>query len=475
MGRTEEDQSICQDLHEPGWPRRTTAGGFRLAIDRSFSATGTGLVVTGTVAAGKVSVGDRLLLSPSRLAARVRGIQVHHEAAESAQAGDRCALAITGPRVEKARLKRGDWLIDPDLHAPTLRIDALVAAVAGKVLKHASRVHVHIGAAGLAGRMLIAGPEGFVTLALERQAVCLYGDRLILRDDSSGRVIAGGHVIDPFPPERRVRRETRALSLQALALPDPAEAFRALLAAEGWAASRRFIQARNLAADFAPETDAIRIGPVSNPILISAATIDTVRARLLEHLRIWHEAHPEQMGPGKAELARGAGSVPAEIAEAVIGVLLEQSDILRDGLAFRLPAHRPVLPPLDAARWIRVRAMLIAADLRPPRVREVATAMVLEPGETETLLIRLERFGLLVRVAPNRFFLPETVVNLGFSAAELAAGTEEAGFTAAEFNKRTGIGRNLTIQVLEHLDAIGVTSRAGDLRHVVRSVQDAVG
>ena len=77
-------------------------------------------------------------------------------------------------------------------------------------------------------------------------------------------------------------------------------------------------------------------------------------------------------------------------------------------------------------------------------------------------------------MASNRFFLPETIVVLGEMADELAAGSEDAGFTAAEFNKRSGIGRNLAIVVLEYLDGIGVTQRVGDLRHVVRPVREAV-
>ncbi|HEX3993308.1 MAG TPA: selenocysteine-specific translation elongation factor, partial [Acetobacteraceae bacterium] len=209
---------------------RDASGGFRLAIDRSFSPAGAGLVVTGTVASGAVTVGDRLLLSPSRLAARVRGIQVHNETFSYARAGDRCALAISGPRIERARLKRGDWLIDASLHAPTQRIDAVLQAVADRGVRHAGRAHIHFGAAGTTGRVLMQqaqdlaqGEIGFVTIALDRPGACLYGDRLIVRDDSSGRVVAGGHVIDPFSPDRRIRRERRAASLAAHALPGPTE------------------------------------------------------------------------------------------------------------------------------------------------------------------------------------------------------------------------------------------------------------
>jgi selenocysteine-specific elongation factor len=461
---------------------RDASGGFRLAIDRSFSPAGAGLVVTGTVASGVVAVGDRLLLSPSRLAARVRGIQVHNEAAIEARAGDRCALAISGPRVERARLKRGDWLIAPSLHAPTQRIDALVRAVEDRGPRHATRMHVHFGAASMTGRALLhkgrdlaPGETGFVTIALDKPGACLYGDRLILRDDSTGRVVAGGHVVDPFSPDRRVRRDQRAASLAAHAIADPADAFRALLAAEGWAELRRFIVVRNLPDDFAPDCDAIRIGSAAAPILVSAETIDRVGASMTRHLSTWHAAHPDLMGQGKAGLLHAAGSVPAPIAEAVLELCRTRGDIVREGMAWRLPDHLPVLPPLDEAAWPRIKAALEAADLRPPRVRELAELMGLAPEAMETLLKRLERFGRLVGVVSNRYFLPETIVALGEIAGELASGSEEAGFTAAEFNKRSGIGRNLTIVVLEYLDAIGVTRRSGDLRHVVRSALEAIG
>jgi selenocysteine-specific elongation factor len=101
--------------------------------------------------------------------------------------------------------------------------------------------------------------------------------------------------------------------------------------------------------------------------------------------------------------------------------------------------------------------------------------MAASAEEMEALLLRFERFGRLVRVASNRFFLPETIMALGEIARALASQSEDAGFAAAEFNKRSGIGRNLTIIVLEYLDTIGVTHRTGDLRHVVRSAQEAIG
>ena len=92
---------------------RKLSGGFRLAIDRAFTLSGAGLVVTGTVHAGRVGPGDRLLLAPLGREVRVRSLHAQNEAAEAGAAGQRCALNIAGPRVEKADIARGDWIVAP--------------------------------------------------------------------------------------------------------------------------------------------------------------------------------------------------------------------------------------------------------------------------------------------------------------------------------------------------------------------------
>jgi len=122
-----------------------------------------------------------------------------------------------------------------------------------------------------------------------------------------------------------------------------------------------------------------------------------------------------------------------------------------------------------------LRPLLVTAELRPPRVRELAAALGLEPEPLTRYLKRIERFGRVAPVAPNRVFLPETIARLADLAAELAQGSPGQGFTASLFKDRSGIGRNLTIEVLEYLDQIGVTRRVGDSRIVVRRAAELFG
>ena len=360
------------------WQRRSAAGGFRLAIDRGFLVPGTGLVVTGTVASGSVSVGDRLLLSPAHLAARVRGIEMHHTSATVASAGDRCALAITGARVEKTTVRRGDWLVAPSLHAPTTRLDVSVRLVEGRALKHASPVHVHIGSASIRARVLTSG-DGFAHLTLQRETAALFGDRVVLRDDATGRVVAGGRVIDPFPPARRVPREQRAATLAAMASADP---LGELLRTEGWVDLSRFGLARNLDSTDGL-TGGIRIGRPAHPILISSETNESLGQALLRTLDDWHAKHPDLPGPGKAALLSSLRAWPEEIAEAVLLDRLSRRDILQRDAVYHLPGHQARLAPADAAAWKRIEPALTAEPLRPPRVREIAELLAIAPDQTE--------------------------------------------------------------------------------------------
>lgn len=459
-------------------PRQGGAG-FRMAIDRSFVLPGIGPVVTGTVAAGQVALGDTLVLSPARLSARVRGLRVQDREAPAARAGDRCALAVGGARIDRARLRRGDWLVAPGLHAPTELVDARVRRAEGRDLRHGGAVQVHVGADAIPGRLRVWNEEGddcFVRLQLHRAVPALHGDRIVVRDEGTGRVVAGGHVVDPFPPLYRRPRAERLAQLAVLAEPDARAALAGVLATEGWADLPAFALSRNLdPAEVEPllaGLHAIVVGREGRRVAVSAPRRADLRARLLDGLAAYHAKHPDLPGMGRGALVGLLGADREGVAEAMLAELIAEGRIVNLGLVLRLPDHVPVLGALDAALWPQVESLLGGSGLRPPRVREVAEILAMTPEETEGLLDRYERFGRVLRVAANRFFLPETVAALGREAAALEA--DQDGFAAADFNRRTGIGRNLTIEVLEFLDDIGVTERTGELRHVVRDVAELV-
>src|SRR5437773_10908990 len=180
-------------------PARAADGCFRLAVDRCFTIAGSGTVVTGTVFSGSVGVGDHLLVSPPGWEVRVRGIHAQNRAAERGEAGQRCALSLAG--VEKKDIVRGDWVLEPAVHAPTARFDASlkVPPAAARALRHWTPVHVHLGAADAMGHVSLLqatgiepGGSGHAQIVLDRPIGGLRGDRFILRDQSAQQTLAGG-------------------------------------------------------------------------------------------------------------------------------------------------------------------------------------------------------------------------------------------------------------------------------------------
>ena len=458
------------------------SGLFRMPIDRAFTLPGIGRVVTGTVAAGTVTVGERLLISPSGIAVRVRGLHSQNQAVESAAAGERCAINVSGSFPEGREPSRGDWIVVPERHAPARRLDLLVrvSRFAEAPLRDGLPVHFHLGTtdivgrvAVLAGRSITPGESGFVQVDFEQPIGALHGDRVVLRDHASRHTLAGGRVVDPFPPRRGRRLPSRLTVLQASAEADPAQAVLRILAAEGLVSLPDFALARNLApAELAALTEAggfLCVGAPRAPVAVTAERLAALCDNIVAALAASHEAQPDALGlTHPALLARLRAVAPEAALEAALDELAGGGRAVREGPVWRLPEHQPRLTRADERLWERVRPLLDVENLRPPRVREIASTLALEPEAVGRLLHRAERLGRVAKVADNRFFLPETLARLAEIGRELAEGSPAGTFTAATFKDRSGVGRNLTIQVLEYLDKMGATRREGDARVVLR-------
>ncbi len=463
----------------------SASGLFRMPIDRAFTLLGIGLVVTGTIAAGAVASGDRLVLSPHGTPVRVRGLHGHNRPIETAAAGERCAINIAASFQEGSEPRRGDWIVAAERHAPTRRLDLSlrVSHYAESPLRDGLLVHLHHGttdavarAAVLGSREIAPGEIGFVQLDLEHPVGALCGDRAVLRDHAARHTLAGGRVVDPFAPRRGRRQPARLGVLGALAATDPAQALARLLAVEGVVDLAQFALARNLAPSeldrLIEASKFLRVGPTRAPVAVTPEWLAALGDKIVDTLSAWHQAQPDVLGPSRpALIMRLRGAAPEAALEAALVELAGRGRVVRQGPIWRLPEHEPRLTRSDERLWERVRPLLAAAELRSPRIRELAAALELDPTAVESFLSRAERLGRVARVADNRFFLPETLACLAEIACELADSSPEGTFTAATFKDRSGVGRNLTIEILEYLDKMGATRRTGDARIVLRGAE----
>ncbi|MDR3529961.1 MAG: selenocysteine-specific translation elongation factor [Rhodopila sp.] len=447
----------------------------RLSVDRAFTLSGAGLIVTGTLVSGRIVVDDRLMLSPSGLELRVRGLHAQNKPATEAVAGQRVALNIAGPRLSKDAVTRGDWVLHPDLHAPTAGIDARITLLpdAPRAMRQDTQVHLHLGAAHVMARVslldrerLEPGEGAFVRLSLQQPIGALARDRIVLRDTGATCTIGGGVVLDPFPPRRGRRTPARLAQLGALEAADATEALRRLLAvAPGWTDRALFMRARNV-----PEADrAALIASVpaiaAGGLILSPAAFDGVRRAVLAALAAHHRASPELPGL-QAERLRllVADRPPVTGFAGILEALLREQAIAQDGPWFRLPGHRISLSPQDEKLWRAARPLIAAERFRPPRTRDIAAALKVPETATRTTLKRLQRMGQVMEIAPDHFFLRETVAEMAAIAAE--AVDDDGLLTAAAFRDRLENGRKVAIQILEFFDKAGVTIRSGDVRRV---------
>jgi selenocysteine-specific elongation factor len=291
----------------------------------------------------------------------------------------------------------------------------------------------------------------------------LAGDRVILRDPSATRTIAGAATLDPFGPPRNRRTPRRLAELTVLAQPDARPLAKLLALEAGYVDLQRHGLAYNLRP---PEIDALLAaaeGVRVQGFALRAETLAGVRADLVETLSAFHKSNADAPGLS-AERLRAAMKKrwPAPVFRALLDREVAAKTVMIDGGFVRLPGHSLTLGPRDEALWKKISAELVRDRFKPPRVRDFAQAYGESEPNVRKLLRQLARLGRVVEVAPDQFFLRPVVAEMIGIAHALGN-----DFTAAQFRDRLDNGRKVAISILEFFDRHGITIRRGDLRRTV--------
>ncbi len=478
-------EALAQALDDIGQAQeaRRSEGAFRLAIDRVFTMQGTGTVVTGTILSGRVAEGDRVIVSPTGIEARVRGLRAQNAPVTEAFAGQRCAVALAGPRVSVDAVPRGAVLLDPALHAPARRIDVALRVLRAerKSLSQWAAVRLHHGAEEVTARLiplsadaLLPGQEGYAQLALDAPLAAAVGDRFVLRDISATRTLGGGVILDLAGPERRRRAPERLAELEGLALGTADEALMAALEGpRGWVDPAIWLRDRAEHPESAPALiDRLALVALPRPdggiAAFSAARWAALRDEIAARLDAAHSEHPDLPGLGQERLRLSLRPrLPAPVFQAVIARLAEDGVAKPDRSWLRRPCFEVRLSPEEEDIWARLLPRLSGDErFRPPRVRDIAR----ETGLDEALLRRIfklaARRGDVEELARDHFFLADCVVEMADIVRDLAATAGPDGFSVVAFRDRLDNGRKVAIQILEFFDREGLTMRRGDIRRV---------
>ena len=461
---------------------RSADGRFRLAIDRSFSLRGAGTVVTGTVLSGRVTVGDRVMTSPGGLEARVRSVHAQNTAATLGLAGQRCALALVGPKIDPESVGRGDVLLDPTLHSPANRIDVTLKLLPSerKAISQWLPVKFHHGSAERNARVLalrsggIAPGEGdYAQIILDRPAAMAAGDRFVLRDSAATRTIGGGTILDLRPPERHRATPGRRAELEILAGHDPMAVLRRLF--DG---SRSFI---DLAAFFRERAAAASLVEAAVKALDLVTFVDGERVVALTHgtwqsyasdaihtLDRFHAEKPDLPGLGQERLRLALSPrLPAPAFAHALQQLVAEGKVILDRSWVRRPGHEVRLSDEEEQIWSRITPLLGGeVRFRPPRVRDIAKSQRIDEGFIRRLFKLASRRGDVDEIAQDHYFLSDTVIEMANIARTLAEADAGGEFTVIAFRDRVQNGRKVAIHILEFFDRQGLTMRRGDIRRI---------
>ena len=286
---------------------------FRLAVDRVFTLTGHGTVVTGTVFSGQVQTGDTVLVMPAGMPVRVRSIHTQNRASERGSAGERCALNLVG--IDKSAISRGNWLAEPGIFAPTTRIDVRLHLLpnCGLRLDSWSPVHVHLGTthrvahvALLESASVSAGQSVRIQLVFDTPICTIPGDRFIVRDAQAIHTVGGGVVLDPFAPARKRRSSERIGYLDALEGMIAGQGIAPLLQRAPYGVKMSdLVRLTGLPPERIPlPSDAVTIDSAHERFVLPASFWSALRERAVTALRDFHAQLPDEPGPDAGRLRR---------------------------------------------------------------------------------------------------------------------------------------------------------------------------
>jgi selenocysteine-specific elongation factor len=470
-----------------GVPERADRGRPRMPIDRVFTISGFGTVVTGTLIDGTLHVGQEVEILPSGHRARIRGLQTHKTKIDEAVPGSRVAINLSGVRMDEVSI--GEVVTVPGwLHDTTLvDVQLNYLADAPQPLKHNTEVDFFSGAAEVPARVRLLGADalapgetGWAQLRLRDPVPLVRGDRFIIRWLSPSVTVGGGVVVNPAPrrryrrfrPEVIERLETLAhgtpeeIILQALEQQQPVEARelvrRLTLPVEAVerVLNEMLAAGQVLIVDEPGQESTLAHAASSNRFLVSAFGWREITERMRSALEAYHTSYPLRRGMPREELrSRLQERIPGlsgRLYNQMVERAVQEGVIGEDEASIWAAGHAVQFSPAQQQKVDD----LLAAFRRAPYATPAPADCIAQLGEE--LFNALLENGTLVRLSADVVFLHETVVEMQVRVT--AHLQREGSITVAQVRDLFNTSRKYALALMEYLDEQRVTRRVGDAR-----------
>jgi selenocysteine-specific elongation factor len=466
----EELERVAGEVEE-----RRTGEAARLPIDRVFTMTGRGTVVTGTLWSGSVAREDRMEVLPAAKPVRIRSVEVHGSEVDRALAGQRTALGLHG--VEKGDLERGFAVVSPGDFAATTMLDAEVFVLpsAPRPVKGGARIRFHLGASEVMARVypiteaeVRPGGAGLVQMRLEHPVVAAYGDRFVVRSYSPMRTVGGGRVLDPMAPKHRRRDGSVTRRLDILAdgnLPGIVEA----LVRDGEAGTRMQDLRPRLSSgpgEIQQLLDQLagagRIFETTPGLYLHAGILEGVESRIEELLAAYQARERLAWGMPREELRERLGSIEMGLFNWIVDRMAADGRVSTRRGMIRAGAGEVVLSPDEEKARTLVIELLSARPFQPPSEREIEQKSNLPPDAVRRVINLLIEDEEITRLEPGLIVHSSAVETAKARIIDYL--TEHGEATASDLKNVLGTTRKYAVPLLELLDRIGVTRRHGPTR-----------
>lgn len=464
----------CQKMPEKG-----SSGLFRLPVDRVFSMKGFGTVITGTLISGQVQVGDNIMIYPSGVTSKVRGVQVHNETVNAAAAGQRTAINFQG--LEKAEINRGDIVSIPGAMQSSYMLDLSLTylPVNKKPLKNRTRVRFHAGTSEILGVLVLLeadeltpGEKTVAQVHLESPLAQVKDDRFVIRSYSPVRTIGGGRILNPIPVKHKRLRPEVVEGIRGLQEGPPDDNILYHARESGYRGIR--LADLKLMINISDKKLETLLGTLmsnkslvlvdkENRTYIHGDTAQRLKKEMAGHLDRYHQEYPLKPGMLKEELkSKFPGFAGEKLFTLMLNQQIKEGGVVLEEQTVRLAGHKVSL----AVDQSRIREKFLdtyrAARLQPPYFKELVKTVDVDPGVAKDVLMLLVGEGLIIKIKEELYFHAEAV---GALKDKLVSFLSENGeITTPQFKEMTGASRKYVIPLIEYFDAKNVTIRIGDIR-----------
>ncbi len=464
-------------------PQRPPSSLFRLPIDRVFTMKGFGTVITGTLVSGKVNVGETIMVYPTGITSKVRGIQVHNQSAESAEAGMRTAINFQG--LDKTAVKRGEVLSTPDALIASYMVDISFHYLASskKPLKNRTLVRFHTGTSEVMGYLILLEQEELppgqtvvAQLRLDSPVAIVKDDRFVIRSYSPVRTIGGGQVLNPIPQKHKRLKQDVIDGLQHLADEDPEAIISQQIQQAGYGGvSFSHLKIMTNLTDKLLDTalqhllsqKTITQTDKQNRIYLHQITFDQLIQKSAEYLANYHAANPLKAGMPKEELKSKFPQLSdPKIFNMVLNQMIKNDQIVQEENTVRLSGHLVSLGADQADIRKKIEAIYQKGGLQPPYFRDVPNLLSVDPNHTKDVMLLLVEEGRIVKTKDDLYFHVDAITELKNRLVDFLKANED--ITTPQFKEMTGVSRKYVIPLIEYFDASKVTLRVGDSRKLRR-------